>query len=73
MMLAAALTAPVMTSCAVHARVYDPYDNQYHAWAPERGHYEQWEQETHRSHKDYNKRRADEQKEYWQWRQNHDH
>lgn len=65
------MVAPALTGCAVHARVYDPYDNQYHAWAPERGHYEQWEQENHKEHKDYKKRSADEQKEYWQWRKNH--
>lgn len=69
--LAAAFMAPALTGCAGHARVYDSYDHQYHAWAPERSHYTEWEHETHKSHKDYKKRSADEQKQYWQWRQSH--
>lgn len=71
-LLAAALTTPAMTGCAVHARVYDPYDHNYHAWASERGHYEQWEQQNHMQHQDYNKRSADQQKQYWDWRHNQD-
>jgi hypothetical protein len=35
----------------------------------EESHYEQWERATHRSHRDYQARGDDEQKEYWQWRQ----
>lgn len=69
--LLAAMLTPALTGCAVHARVYDPYDNQYHAWAPERGHYQEWEHDTHRKHEDYKRRNADEQKEYWKWRQSH--
>jgi len=33
--------------------------------------YKQWEGETHRDHKDLEKRTADEQKEYHNWRQQH--
>lgn len=71
--LAAALIAPALTGCAVHARVYDPYYHDYHAWNGEVGYYSQWESDTHRDHKDFNKRSADEQKQYWDWRHSHDH
>jgi hypothetical protein len=37
----------------------------------EEPYYESWEHETHRDHVDYNQRSADDQKAYWQWRQNH--
>ena len=33
--------------------------------------YKQWEGETHRDHKDLEKRAPDEQKEYHDWRQQH--
>ena len=33
--------------------------------------YKQWEGETHRDHKDIEKRTQDEQKEYHDWRQQH--
>jgi hypothetical protein len=56
--------------CAVHARVYDPYYHDYHGWAAEEPYYSRWETETHREHRDFNKRSKDEQKEYWDWRHN---
>lgn len=34
--------------------------------------YTQWEHDTHRQHEDYNKRSADEQKQYRDWQQSHD-
>jgi hypothetical protein len=33
--------------------------------------YQRWEVETHRDHRDFKKRDAGEQKEYWTWRHNH--
>jgi hypothetical protein len=67
--LAAAVASPVlMTGCAVHARVYDPYYRDYHAWSVETPYDEQWERDSHRDHRDFNKRNSDEQKEYWDWR-----
>lgn len=68
-LLAAAIAAPVLTTgCAVHARIYDPYYHDYHVWATEEPYYSQWEHDTHREHRDFDKRSADEQKNYWDWR-----
>jgi hypothetical protein len=72
-LLSAALVAPALTGCAVHARVYDSYHQDYHEWPAEQSYYVQWETETHRSHEDFKKRNSDEQKEYWDWRHSHDH
>jgi hypothetical protein len=55
-------------------RAYDPYYHDYHPWNhDEVVYYQQWEGDTHRSHVDYRKRKADDQKEYWTWRHSHDH
>ena len=72
LVLAAAIACPAFLSgCAVHARVYDPYYHDYHVWVDEEPYYSQWENNTHREHKDFNKRNKDEQKEYWDWRHSH--
>lgn len=75
-LLAGVMAAPVMMSgCAAHAeyRVYDPYHSDYHHWDhDEDGYYVQWEVETHRRHRDFRKRDAEDQKEYWNWRHSHD-
>ena len=69
LLLAAAISSPILlTGCEVHGRVYDSYDHQYHPWAPENGYYVQWENETHRKHERYQRRKHDEQQDYWQWR-----
>jgi hypothetical protein len=64
-----ALAAPaVVTGCATH-RVYDPAYNDYHAWnSQESGIYVRWESDTHREHREFNRRPADEQKVYWTYR-----
>ena len=64
-----ALAGPaVMTGCATH-RVYDPAYNDYHVWNDQEVvFYQRWEGETHREHKEFNKRPVDEQKVYWTWR-----
>jgi hypothetical protein len=73
--LAAALFAPVMFSgCAARAsyRVYDPGHEDFHVWGSNEGvYYQRWEVETHRDHRDFDKRNSDEQKEYWNWRHKH--
>ena len=73
--LAAALASPVViTGCAAHAgyRVYDPDHEDYHRWDDrEVRFYGQWENETHREHRDFDKRNRDEQKEHWNWRHGH--
>jgi hypothetical protein len=72
--LTTALAAPLLIGgCAAHSsyRSYDPYYNDYHAWDHnEVAFYGRWETETHRDHKDFQKRSADEQKEYYTWRHN---
>jgi hypothetical protein len=73
LLLAAAITAPVFTTgCAVHARVYDPYYHDYHVWVNEEPYYSQWEHDTHREHRDFDKRSAADQKAYWDWRHGHE-
>jgi hypothetical protein len=77
--LAAVLFAPVLvapvflTGCSAHAgyRTYDPYYNDYHVWDDaEVGYYTHWEHETHRDHRDFDKRSDAEKKEYYSWRHN---
>jgi hypothetical protein len=69
---ASVLTASfAMAGCSVHARVYDPYYNDYHSWDHETVYYNQWEVETKRPHVDYQKRQKDDQKAYWDWRHSH--
>lgn len=58
LLLAATLASPMLlTGCRSRG------DNSYN----------RWEQQTHRQHVDLDKRSADEQKEYRDWRQRQDH
>jgi len=69
LLLAAVLAAPVFsTGCVAHVRVYDPYYHDYHGWDGETTFYAQWEHDTHRDHRDFNKRSDDDKKAYWDWR-----
>jgi len=53
-------------------RVYDVDHDDYHVWSnDEVVYYSRWENETHRKHRDYNRRSREEQHEYWQWRHSH--
>jgi hypothetical protein len=74
-LLAGALFSPVIFGgCAARAsyRVYDPAYGDYHAWDHnEAVYYQRWEGETHRDHREFAKRSADEQKEYFAWRHGH--
>ncbi|MGP8270322.1 MAG: hypothetical protein ACLQLH_09660 [Terracidiphilus sp.] len=64
LLLAAAVASPLfMTGCA--EPVYDPYYHDYHYWSAEDPHYRQWEHDTHRDHRDFDKRSDSEKKEYW--------
>lgn len=55
-------------------RYYDADHNDYHTWnGAEITFYTQWEGETRRPHIDYDRRPSDEQREYWNWRHNHEH
>ncbi len=71
-LIAGALTAPLMlTGCATHSG-YDVAYSDHHVWnESENGFYVQWETDTHRQHREWNQRNADEQREYWSWRQTH--
>jgi hypothetical protein len=68
-LLTAAFLSPIlMTGCAVHARVYDPYYHDYHGWSGETVYYNQWERDTHRDHVEFEKRNDADKKAYWDWR-----
>jgi hypothetical protein len=75
LVLVSALISPVMLGgCAARAsyRTYDPYYTDYHRWDDhETTYYVQWETETRRDHRDFEKRDKNEQKESWEWRHNH--
>jgi len=75
LLLGVAIFSPmVFNGCAARAsyRVYDRSYSDYHAWdSNEVVFYQRWEVETHRDHREFRKRHADEQKEYWSWRHNH--
>ena len=81
-LLPAVLAAPsIVTGCATHrgyetggaeVRVYDTDHSDYHVWNNnETVFYSRWEGETHREHRDFNRRPDDEQREYWKWRHSH--
>ena len=69
-MLGGVLAAPALvTGCAGHVTYHDAYYNDDHVWNhDEVVYYTRWEHETHRNHRDFKARSADEQKEYWDWR-----
>jgi hypothetical protein len=72
LLLGGVLASPIcMTGCAVHARVYDPYYHDYHAWNGEVVYYNQWEHDSHRSHVEFDKRNEADKKDYWDWRHSH--
>jgi hypothetical protein len=82
LLLTAVVAAPiVITGCAARVStgytVHDNYYNDDHVWDNnEVAYYNRWESDTHRDHKDFRKRPANEQKEYWTWRHspsNNDH
>jgi hypothetical protein len=73
-LLAAAFVSPVIiTGCSARVstgyRVHDGYYNDDHVWDDnEVVFYNRWEGETHRDHRDFRRRPANEQKEYFTWR-----
>ena len=74
--LSAAFAASVMLAgCSARVtsgyRVHDSYQNDDHAWDNnELVFYSRWEGDTHRKHRDFRRRHANEQKDYWTWRHN---
>lgn len=75
LVLAAYAAVAVGTGCAgrVTYRTYDPAYSDYHVWDNnERGYYNQWVIETHRSNRDFRKLDKNDQDAYWKWRhENH--
>jgi hypothetical protein len=69
LIIAALAVAPVaMSACAGH-QVYDPYYGDNHRWnSSEQTYYRQWEGETRREHVAFDRRSADEQHAYFDWR-----
>jgi hypothetical protein len=65
--------ALLMTGCTVHAGYYDPYYHDRHVWSGEAGYYNQWERDTRREHRDFDRRNDEERREYWEWRHHHEH
>jgi hypothetical protein len=72
-LLAAVLAAPLLIAgCAGQGRSYDAGHGDYHTWnGGEVTHYNSWEKETNRDHREFKDRNADDQKEYWNWRHSH--
>ncbi len=71
LVLAAALVVPGVlgSGCTGHVRIYDSYASDYHPWDRyEDGYYKRWEIEIRSPHIDYRRRRAEEQRRYWEWR-----
>jgi hypothetical protein len=74
LLLVAALVSPAMISgCSAHVRVYDAEYHDYHVWDHrEVVYYQQWETETHREHRDFDRRSDADKREYWKWRHSHE-
>lgn len=67
------LVAGCAVACVTPVRYYDADHGDYHVW--NRGeivYYQQWEVETHHEHVDYDRRSADDQRAYWNWRHSHE-
>ena len=65
----------LLVACAEHNtyRVHDGYYGDYHNWDNrEQAYYLQWESESHRDHRDFQKRSTSEQNDYWKWRHSHE-
>jgi hypothetical protein len=54
-------------------RVYDPVHKDYHTWNDdENRRYREYLEEHHEKYRDYSRLSKKRQKEYWQWRHDHD-
>ena len=76
MLIAGAIASPVVVAgCFHHGYSNSGSSNNGYSngrWNDSEGpYYSRWEQDTHRDHKDWSQRNADEQQQYWSWR--HDH
>jgi hypothetical protein len=60
------------SGCAGRVRIYDEYHSDFHVWdRNEDVVYRSYWAERHEPYRDYNRLNKDEQKDYWNWR--HDH
>lgn len=67
LILGSALMIPLLVGCPEHRQTYV-----YGTYAPsEEVYYSRWERETHREHREYERRKKAEQREYWEWRKQH--
>jgi hypothetical protein len=71
--LIAAITMPAATiGCAAHVRVYDSGFRDYHSWDDHEDRaYRRYLNERHEEYREFNKRNAKEQEDYWKWRHSH--
>lgn len=69
---ASLMAAPVvMSGCAARTRFYDADRRDYQQWnRSDQVFYVQWENDTHRRHRDFRDRSSREREEYWEWRHN---
>lgn len=66
------MAAVLAVGCTAHVGYYDSYHN-YHRWDDhEAVYYSQWEHDTHRDHRDFNKRSDADKRAYSDWRHSHD-
>lgn len=74
LLLTSALSVPVLTTaCAHHYRTYDTGYGDYHTWnSNETVYYNQWETQNHYDHREFKERDRDQQKQYYDWRHQHD-
>lgn len=72
-LLAAVIAVPVAsTGCAVRARVYDPYQQNYRHWdGREKGAYRRYWEERHEQYRDYGRLNEEQRRGYWEWRDHH--
>jgi inorganic pyrophosphatase len=84
-LLSAAITAPLANAKPLaamqdrddrdrdHRRVYDPDHHDYHDWdSREDEAYRRWLEERHHVYVDYERLKHKEQREYWNWRHQHE-
>lgn len=74
--LAFGLTAMTLTTslaaCARNRDYFDSVNNDHHRWdSREDAAYRRWEAERRMDHIEFERRRAEEQREYWTWRHSH--
>jgi hypothetical protein len=68
----AAAASVTVTSCSRNRDVYDSSGNVNRRWdSREEQAYRRWEAERRYDHMEFTRRRAEEQRQYWDWRRSH--